>query len=197
MRLLLPVALGLIGLECALGVALIAHAFPTWLVPGTIGLLLVFSGLTLWGTSSGRVEDCGCYGGLLAVTPVHSVLLNLGYGVLLGLAWLFPVADARTALWQAVLPLVAQGRVRFEGRSQRPERVLLPRFFVAQDAGQEAGYRLHDYRRRQLAAAQNIVADGKFISSEALGHALVNAFVAPAHQHDTCFPRQLLGHGLF
>src|SRR5262249_41687219 len=106
-RLLLPVALGLIGLECALGVALIVHAFATWLVPGTIGLLLVFSGLTLWGTSSGRVEDCGCYGGLLAATPVHSVVLNLGYGVLLGLAWLFPVADAHTGLWQGVLPLVA------------------------------------------------------------------------------------------
>ncbi len=100
-------AIGFIGLECALGVALLLHEFPEWLVPGSIVLLLCLSALTIWATSSGRTEDCGCYGGLLVVTPKQSILLNLGYILLLELAWLYPASNNHTTTWQWVLALVA------------------------------------------------------------------------------------------
>ncbi len=96
-----------IGLECALGTGLMLHAFPQWLVPGTIALLIGLSMLTIWSTSSGRTEDCGCYGGLLIVTPKQSVLLNLGYISLLGLAWFYPASVHKTELWQWIPALVA------------------------------------------------------------------------------------------
>jgi len=100
-------ATGFIGLECALGVALLLHEFPEWLVPGAAVLLLCLSALTIWATSSGRTEDCGCYGELLVVTPKQSVLLNLGYILLLGLAWLYPASNHHTTTWQWMLALIA------------------------------------------------------------------------------------------
>jgi hypothetical protein len=104
-RVILPVAIAFIGLECALGTALILHTYPEWLVPGTLGLLVLLSTVTIWSTSSGRTEDCGCYGGLAIVTPTQSILLNLGYIALMGLAWYYPIANYETAIWQWVLPL--------------------------------------------------------------------------------------------
>jgi hypothetical protein len=100
------VAITFIGLECALGIALLLHSFPQWLVPGSISLILGLSALTIWATSSGRTEDCGCYGGLLLITPKQSVMLNLGYILLLGLAWLDEIADYHTETWQWVLTLI-------------------------------------------------------------------------------------------
>ncbi|HEY9650946.1 MAG TPA: MauE/DoxX family redox-associated membrane protein, partial [Coleofasciculaceae cyanobacterium] len=100
------VAISFIGLECALGVALVLYEFHQWLVPGSILLLLCLSALTLWSTSSGRTEDCGCYGGLLIITPQQSILLNLGYILLLGLAAFYPVTNHRTDTWQWILVLI-------------------------------------------------------------------------------------------
>ena len=106
LNIVVPTAIAFIGLECALGAALILHEFPQWLVPGTMILLVCLSALTIWGTSSGRIKDCGCYGGLLVITPKQSVLLNLGYIVLLGWAWFYPVANHHTQAWQWVLALI-------------------------------------------------------------------------------------------
>ena len=106
-QLVIPTAITFIGLECALGVALILHEFPQWLVPGTIILILCLSASTIWATSTKRTEDCGCYGGLLVITPKQSILLNLGYILLLGWAWFYPVANHQTQSWQWVLALVA------------------------------------------------------------------------------------------
>ena len=39
--------------------------------------------LTAWGTSTGRVEDCGCYGGLVMLTPAQSLALDGVYVALL------------------------------------------------------------------------------------------------------------------
>lgn len=103
----IPTAITFIGLECALGVALILHEFPQWLVPGTIILILCLSVSTIWATSTKRTEDCGCYGGLLVITPKQSILLNLGYILLLSWAWFYPVANHQTQTWQWVLALVA------------------------------------------------------------------------------------------
>ena len=105
-QLIVPVAITFIGLECALGAALILHVYPQWLVPGAIALLVLLSIVTIWSTSSGRTEDCGCYGGLAIITPTQSVLLNIGYVSLMGLAWYYPVANYETAAWKWILSLV-------------------------------------------------------------------------------------------
>ena len=108
-----PIAILFIGVECALGTALVLHAFPEWLVPGTAILLVVLSAITFWSTSTGRTDDCGCYGGLAMITPTQSILLNLGYLSLLGLAFYFPVANLETATWKWILALVMLGFFSF------------------------------------------------------------------------------------
>jgi thioredoxin-related protein len=95
-----------IGIECALGTALILHQFPEWLVPGTAILLVLLSLITFWSTSTGRTEDCGCYGGLAIITPTQSILLNLAYISLMGLVYYYPVANHQTAQWQWITTLV-------------------------------------------------------------------------------------------
>ncbi len=102
-----PIATIFIGIECALGTALVLHEFPQLLVPGTVILLILLSLITLWSTSTGRTEDCGCYGGLAIVTPIQSILLNLGYILLIGLAFYYPVANYETATWKWVVTLVS------------------------------------------------------------------------------------------
>ncbi len=100
------IAIIFIGIECALGTALILHEFPEWLVPGTAILLVLLSVITLWSTSTGRTEDCGCYGGLAIITPTQSILLNLGYISLMGLAFYYPVANHETLRWEWITALV-------------------------------------------------------------------------------------------
>lgn len=73
--------------EVALGAALVVGLAPAVLWPATLTLLLALAGLTIWSTSTGRVEDCGCYHGLLEVTPRQSVALDLLYAALVGAAW--------------------------------------------------------------------------------------------------------------
>ena len=102
----LPVAIAFIGLESALGVALIFHEFPQWIIPVSIILILILSALNFWSTSSGRTEDCGCYGGLLVITPKQSLLLNLSYILLLAIAWRYPLKDHHTETWQWILALI-------------------------------------------------------------------------------------------
>ena len=105
-RLIVPVAVTFIGIECALGIALILHEFPEWIVPGTAILLVLLSIITFWSTSTGRTEDCGCYGGLAIITPTQSILLNVVYVSLMGLAFYYPVANYETATWQWIVALV-------------------------------------------------------------------------------------------
>lgn len=105
----LPAAIAFIGIESALGTALILYEFPQWLIPSSIILLIGLSVLTFWSTSSGRTEDCGCYGGIVIVTPQQSIMLNMGYILLLTIAWLNPVPDHHTQTWQWILALVVMG----------------------------------------------------------------------------------------
>lgn len=99
------IAIAFIGLESALGVALILYEFPEWLVASSIILLLCLSALTIWSTSSNRTDECGCYGGLVVLSPKQSILLNLGYILLLGIAWRYPIKDHHTETWQWTLVL--------------------------------------------------------------------------------------------
>ena len=72
-------ALTFTAIECALGVALILGMLPLVIIPVSILLLIGLTILTYWGTSTGRIEDCGCYNGWLDVTPRQSQILNLVY----------------------------------------------------------------------------------------------------------------------
>jgi hypothetical protein len=93
--------------ECVLGVALILRLFPLWLFPGTIVLLFALSGLTYWSTATKRTEDCGCYGGLIDVSPTQSLLLNAFYIALMGLAWFIEVPDFLTLKQQVIAVIVS------------------------------------------------------------------------------------------
>lgn len=121
-KIVLQAAITFIGLESALGIALILHEFPQWLIPSSIILLLCLSALTIWSTSSGKTKDCGCYSGLLIITPKQSLLLNLGYILLLAIAWLYPVPNHQTETWQWILALivgVSSGILAWQSR-QKP-----------------------------------------------------------------------------
>lgn len=76
-------ALLFIGIECALGVALIFAFLPSITLPTSILFTLGLSVLTYWSTSTGRTENCGCYNGTLDVSPKQSLLLNGLYVLLL------------------------------------------------------------------------------------------------------------------
>ena len=76
-----------IQLECGIGMALILSIFTAELIPVLIGLILSLSILSAWGVISGRVEDCGCYGGWLSLTLGQSLGLNFLYLVLLVIGW--------------------------------------------------------------------------------------------------------------
>lgn len=95
-----------ISIEAGLGMALMLHMWPQWLVPLSILLFIGFAALTIWGTRSGRIEDCGCYGGLLAVSPKQSVMLDGIYSLILLLVFLFPVRGYETGIWKIVLSAI-------------------------------------------------------------------------------------------
>lgn len=107
LRLVPLIAITFVGIESALGVALILHEFPQWIIPSSIALLLGLSILTFWSTSSGRTDECGCYGGILLISPKQSIAINLGCIVLLTIAWVYPAASHRTETWQWVLAAIA------------------------------------------------------------------------------------------
>lgn len=159
------VALAFIGFELALGVALVLYIFPGWLIPGTIALLLFLAGLKIWGTSSGHVEDCGCYGGILLLTPRQSLLLNMVYILLLSVAWFYVRGNPfhfalNYEYWKPVLVLLAMiGGVILGWRSQREPLINLTRLKVGKRWG-----------KRWLKASSQTLADGShfvvFLSKE-------------------------------
>jgi hypothetical protein len=102
-RITLSAAILFIGLECALGAALIS-GLSRWLLPLTMVLLAAFAALTFWGDKSGRVEDCGCYGGLLLISPAQSIALDGVYFILAAVAWsAYPAAGILPRLWAAIV----------------------------------------------------------------------------------------------
>lgn len=108
-RLVPPAALAFVAFECALGAALIL-GFSPWVVAAAAVLLAGFAALTVWGTRSGRIEDCGCYGGLVMLTPAQSLALDGLYVLLLVVAW--RVGDAvpgAPPVWKIAVVLLAGG----------------------------------------------------------------------------------------
>ena len=102
-----PAALLFIALECALGIALVL-GLSLWLLPAAALVLIAFAALTAWATSTGRVEDCGCYGGLVMLTPAQSLALDGVYVALLAVAWYLAPRDPgpAAALWWLVVAVV-------------------------------------------------------------------------------------------
>jgi hypothetical protein len=98
-----PAAMLFIAFECALGFALVL-GLSRWLLPAAALMLIAFAALTAWATSTGRVDDCGCYGGLVMLTPAQSLALDGVYVALLAVAWSLAARDAGLAgaWWLAV-----------------------------------------------------------------------------------------------
>lgn len=94
-------------IECVLGISLILRLFPQWLFIGTIVLLLLLSSLTYWSTSTKRTDDCGCYNGIIDISPKQSLLLNALYITLMGLAWFYRIADILTVSQQVTALLIS------------------------------------------------------------------------------------------
>lgn len=88
-----------VALEGMLGAALIVGLWPGWLIPAAFFVILVFAAVSSWGVASGRVEDCGCYGGPIVVSPAASVALDGVYALVLGAAW-YAGIDAPAAPWK-------------------------------------------------------------------------------------------------
>lgn len=70
------------GLEAGWGVALLLGAAPGVVLPVTLILLCVLSAASWWGVHSGRVSDCGCYGGFIRPSIGQSVGLNFLFACL-------------------------------------------------------------------------------------------------------------------
>lgn len=83
-------AVTLVGLECALGTALLVGFHLRVLLPVAGATVLGLAAVTWWSVGTGRVEDCGCYGGLIDLSPRTSMILDLVYLALLLAAWVSP-----------------------------------------------------------------------------------------------------------
>ena len=101
-----PATVFVIVMECALGAALLTQLSPL-LYPLTAAILVSFLVLTAWGVRSGRVEDCGCYGGLLMLTPAQSMALDALYVSLVAVAWFLAPVAAPIVAWKAAVVIVA------------------------------------------------------------------------------------------
>jgi hypothetical protein len=104
-RWIVPISLGFIAFETALGVAIILQVFPHVMIGVSLIVLIGLSLLTYWSTSTGKTEDCGCYNGWLEISPTVSLLLNAFYGVLLIIAWVLGHFEP-TVLWQELLTII-------------------------------------------------------------------------------------------
>lgn len=72
-----------IELEAGWGMALVLLIHPMEMIPATLLLLGLFSGLSAWGVLTGRVNDCGCYGSFVSLNLKQSLAINLMLALLL------------------------------------------------------------------------------------------------------------------
>jgi hypothetical protein len=89
------------AVESALGLCLALRLFPGETFPLSLTMLLLFTAITVWGASTGRISDCGCYGNLVVLSPLASVSLTVLYAGLIVFAWWQPAsfALARAVQW--------------------------------------------------------------------------------------------------
>jgi hypothetical protein len=131
--------------EAALAMPLIVEAGPPAAKAATLVLLAVLSIATLWAWRLGRIEECGCYGPFLSLSPPVSSAINLTMILLLagGLTARDSAAVRSSAIaWAAIsgvlLALAVLGLPRLTGRiaaGRRWPAGWLPQVKMAQGDG--------------------------------------------------------------
>jgi hypothetical protein len=101
------------ALETALGAALLFCLFPRVLFPATIAVLAAFSLVTWWSVRTGKVEDCGCYGGYIQPSLVQSIGLNALFAAMVLLAWIRGPLDNSGWEWKVVAIIVTASAAGF------------------------------------------------------------------------------------
>ena len=96
------------ALEAAWGIVLIGGVFPSLSLPFSILVLVVLSGISVWGVTSGRVEDCGCYGGFIIPSIRQSLAINASLIGLVGLSMYLTRSGSGWA-WPGVIAAAAGG----------------------------------------------------------------------------------------
>jgi hypothetical protein len=105
---LLPAAVVLVALQWGLGAALMLRLWPAWILPAAILMLLALAVAGYWGTATGRTADCGCYNGVITLSPLQSLLLDVGYIALLAFSWRWETAGTPVpGLWRIAAALLA------------------------------------------------------------------------------------------
>lgn len=86
--LLRAAAFGTVSLEALLGAGFIsAYRFRGLFYGIATGLTIVFSGLIAYAWAYKGLEDCGCFGEALKMTPAQSLWKNLVLVIVLGVGW--------------------------------------------------------------------------------------------------------------
>ncbi len=81
-------ALGTVALEMALGLCLVLQlGLKRIIVPATLALLIIFTGLIGYGWQFQGLQDCGCFGSYIKMSPLASIYKNLFLLVLLGYSY--------------------------------------------------------------------------------------------------------------
>ncbi|MEO7685262.1 MAG: MauE/DoxX family redox-associated membrane protein [Gemmatimonadaceae bacterium] len=75
------------ALESAWGIALILGVAWGFVLPATVAVLAILTGISWWSVETGRTTDCGCYGGYVVPSTAQSIALNAGLAALVLGAW--------------------------------------------------------------------------------------------------------------
>ncbi|MEJ7759136.1 MAG: MauE/DoxX family redox-associated membrane protein, partial [Gemmatimonadaceae bacterium] len=82
------------AVEAGLGVALLAAAVTSIVWPSSLALPFGLSALSWWGVRSGKVTDCGCYGGYFRPSIRQSLGLNAVFAIMINIPWLLGLGSA-------------------------------------------------------------------------------------------------------
>jgi hypothetical protein len=103
-RVIVPIA---IGIEGALGAALLVRLAPNVVLPITAASFVALTGLTVWSITSGKTADCGCYGGFITPSISQSVALNGIYVLLVIGAWMTMPPQTAGESWRVATVVLA------------------------------------------------------------------------------------------
>ena len=96
-------AIGLIMVECVLGVCLLLNIRTQWTSWLTLAFYLVMTPLTLWIALTNPVSDCGCFGDALVLTNWQTFWKNIVLLTLVIALLVCRKAIPQTFVWQAEL----------------------------------------------------------------------------------------------
>ena len=99
-------------------------------------------------------------------------------------------------IWNRITMPVGRPGVLRVLKAAQTMRFLLVRCLIWQNPWHQTGYRINQHRCGDLAARQDIVADGELLINHTVKDTLVNPFVMAADQDQMRADRQILDHGL-